>query len=177
MHVGLIRHFPVKKPMPSGWMTAEQLHQWRLDYESSEPIPRQIDTGNFCWKRCLSSDLKRAVVTAQAAFPGEIIQTPLLREIEFLKFNTGNISLPIWIWQWVFRLAWMTSHQSQRPVRDDFQKRVRAVADMLEAEREEILVVSHAGMMGSLRKELIKRGFKGPHFQFPDHALLYVYER
>jgi len=74
-------------------------------------------------------------------------------------------------------LAWLTGHQSQRPARDDLHRRVRAIVDQLEAEPGDTLVVSHAGVMFFLRKELARRGFRGPRFRLAEHARLYVFER
>jgi hypothetical protein len=39
------------------------------------------------------------------------------------------------------------------------------------------LIVSHAGMMFYLRKELLRRGFYGPKFGIADNGRLYVFER
>jgi broad specificity phosphatase PhoE len=177
VRIGLMRHFRVKEPLPVGWRTAGQLYEWRQNYEASEVIAGQIDAGTVMWQKCLSSDLKRAYVTAQAAHTGEILQTPLLRELDANPFRTGRLLLPIWLWRVVLHLAWATSHESQRAARDDFMKRVVAVADLLEAERENTLVVSHAGMMMYLRKELMRRGFRGPKFGLAEHARAYVFER
>ncbi len=52
-----------------------------------------------------------------------------------------------------------------------------AVADLLEARKENVLVVSHAGMMMYLSKELARRGFVGPKVRMPENARLYVYEK
>lgn len=61
--------------------------------------------------------------------------------------------------------------------RDEFRSRVMAVADRLEALKENVLVVSHAGMMIYLTKELALRGFIGPKLRMPENARLYVYEK
>jgi broad specificity phosphatase PhoE len=103
--------------------------------------------------------------------------TPLLREFDFAQFRTGNLRLPLGAWQWVLRLAWMSGHGSQRAARDDFVQRVQAVAQMLDAETEPLLVVSHGGMMMHLAAELIRRGFAGPKLGVAEHAKLYLYER
>lgn len=177
MRIGLIRHFPVEEPLPSGWRTAGELHAWRKQYDSSPAVIGQVDAGTLPWSVCLSSDLRRALATAEAAFTGPIEVTPLLREPEFAEFQTGAMRFPIWVWRWVFRLTWMTGHESQRSGRDDFHRRVRAVADRLETEGKDILVVSHAGMMAYLSAELRRRGFSGPKLRVPKHAELYVYEK
>jgi hypothetical protein len=177
MRIGLVRHFPVQEAWPSGWVTSADLQQWRIRYDASEPIVGPIDIGAYSWQRCFSSDLKRAYVTAQAAHNRTIVQTPLLREVETLPFPTGGLRLPLWGWRWVFRLAWLTGHKSQCPARDDLRRRVRAIADLLETEPADTLVVSHAGLMHYLRKEFIRRGFQGPGFKLAEHARLYVFER
>lgn len=177
MRIGLVRHFRVEEAWPSGWLTSGDLQRWRARYELSEPIVGVIDVRAVAWQRCFSSDLKRAFVTAQAAHAGPIIQTPLLREAEMLPFGTGRLRLPVWGWQWVFRFAWLTGHKSQRPARDDLHRRVREMADLLEAESTDTLVVSHGGIMVFLRKELLRRGFKGPNFRLAEHGRLYVFEK
>jgi broad specificity phosphatase PhoE len=177
VRIGLMRHFRVQEPLPSGWRTAGQLHQWRQTYEASDVIPGPVDVGATPWLKCLSSDLRRAYLTAQAAHAGLITQTPLLREMEAHPFRTGGLRLPIWIWRWILHVSWATSHESQRAARDDFRQRMQAAADLLEAEQDDTLVVSHAGTMMYLRKELLRRGFRGPKFGIAEHARTYVFER
>lgn len=177
MRVGLVRHFPVQEPWPRGWVSSADLQQWRERYDAADVRLGLIEVGAIAWQRCFSSDLKRAYLTAQAAYSGTITQTPLLREVETLPFATGRLRLPLWGWRWVFRLAWLTGHKSQRPARDDLHRRVRAMAELLEAEPVDTLIVSHAGMMHFLRKELLRRGFHGPKFGLAEPARLNVFER
>ena len=177
MRIGLIRHFKVEEGLPSGWNTAMELHEWRSRYDNSQVLRVPLDLGTGVWNACLSSDLERAVITAKAAYPGEIEFTPLLREAEFAPFQTGGLKLPTWLWRQVLRVAWMGGHKSQRACRDEFRSRVMAVADLLEARKENVLVVSHAGMMMYLSKELARRGFVGPKVRMPENARLYVYEK
>jgi broad specificity phosphatase PhoE len=177
MRIGLVRHFPVTEAWPRGWLTSDDLQQWRRRYEAAEPIVGTIDVSGVAWQRCFSSDLRRAHVTARAAYAGNIVTTPWLREAEFLPFATGRLRLPVWGWQTLLRLAWLTGHKSQRPARDEFRQRIRAMADLLEGERVDTLVVSHAGVMFFLRKELLRRGFTGPRFKLAEHAKLYLFER
>jgi broad specificity phosphatase PhoE len=176
MRIGLVRHFPVTEAWPSGWLTSDNLQQWRKRYEAADVIAGPIDVGAVSWQRCYSSDLKRAYLTAQKAFIGTIVQTPLLREAEFLPFATGQMRLPVWGWRALLRLAWLTGHGSQRASRDEFQSRIRQIVDLLEADPVDTLVVSHAGVMFFLRKELLRRGFQGPRFRLAKHARLYLFQ-
>jgi len=177
MRIGLVRLFPVAEAWPSGWLTSDDLQRWRVRYEAAEPIIGPIDVSRISWQRCFSSDLRRAFVTAQAAYTGNILQTQLLLEAEMLPFATGRLRLPVWTWRWIFRFAWLTGHKSQRPARDNMHQRVREIASLLEAESTDALVVSHAGIMVFLRKELLRRGFQGPSFKLAEHGVLYCFER
>lgn len=161
-------------------MTAGQLFTWRQTYDTAPIIPRALDAHPVEWRRCFTSDLPRAFQTATAFHAGALTATPLLREPEFAAFRTGNLTLPFWIWRWVLRLSWMTGHSSQRANRDAFKLRVQAfLRELLEGNDSHLdtLVVSHAGIMAYLRRELLRRGFEGPVFKLAEHARLYVFER
>ena len=177
MRIGLVRHFPVEHGLPTGWRTAAELQSWRQQYDMSPTIPSAADLRSTTWDECLSSDLERAVATARALFNGPIEKTPLLREPEFAPFRTGKVRLPVWMWRWILRISWVTGHRSQRACRDEFRTRVTAVADLLEQRSAAILVVSHAGIMAYLSRELRRRGFAGPRLRIAKHATLYVYEK
>lgn len=177
MRIGLIRHFPVTEPMPRGWLNSSDLQEWRHRYDAADVIATTIDTGETDWRVCISSDLPRAYRTAQAAFTGEIRQTPQLREPEFAEFATGRLRLPPTAWKMAMMLAWLSGHSSQRAFRDDFKHRVRTIADELTAMNENVLVVSHAGMMSYLARELKRRGFTDPSFRVAHPAELYLFER
>jgi broad specificity phosphatase PhoE len=177
MRIGLVRHFPVTEPWPRGWVTADELQRWRGRYDAAAPIVGLIDVNAVNWQRCFSSDLKRAFVTAQTAYAGPITQTPLLREADVPALPTGKLCLPVWGWRLLLRFAWFTGHKSQRAARDEFRRRIIAIADLLEQEPVDTLVVSHAGVMFFLRKELRRRGFRGPRFKLAEPARLYVFER
>lgn len=177
MRIGLVRHFPVTEPWPNGWVTADELQEWRNRYEVATPIVRPIDVSAVKWQRCFSSNLKRAVVTAQTAYAGTITQTPLLREVEVPALPTGNLRLPVWGWRLLLRFTWFTGHKSQRAARDEFRRRIKAIADLLEQEPVDTLVVSHAGVMFFLRKELLRRGFMGQKFGLAEPAQLYLFQK
>lgn len=150
---------------------------WRGRYEMAETFVGEFDLGDVDWQACLSSDLPRARITASAVFRGQIEHTDLLREAQFSQFKTGNLRLPVWAWQWLLRLSWITGHPSQRACRDEFRQRVLAAAERLCGSPQDTLVVSHAGMMASLSAELRRRGFTGPKLRIARHATVYVYEK
>lgn len=182
MRIGLLRHFPVVDGFPRGWRTSEELLAWLESYDRGEVMIGEFDLGGIEWNVCVASDLPRARVTAEAVFRGgEIELTSLLREGRFASFGTGRLRLPVKLWEWVLRVAWLTGHRTQRACRDELRERVRMMAERLakraEEERQDTLVVSHAGVMLYLSEELRRRGFIGPKMGIARHARVYVFDR
>lgn len=176
--IGLMRHLEVDMPMPTGWLTARDLIEWRERYDIAELAHGcRASAGSIEWKRCLSSDLPRSIITAQQVFQGHIEMTPLLREPDVAEFRTGRLRLRQGAWRWILRTAWLTGHRSQRTARDEFMQRIRTIASSLIAAQDDTLVVSHAGVMVFLQKQLRDAGFTGPRFRMPEHGRLYVFDR
>lgn len=177
MRIGLLRHFPVTEPFPTGWKTAADLQAWLQRYDLADTAVGEFDLGGIDWQICLASDMPRTRTTAAAVFRGDIEHTELLREAQFAPFQTGNLRLPIFAWVWLLRLSYLTGHRSQRGCRDDLRRRVADVADRLCSLEQDTLVVSHAGIMAYLSAELRRRGFAGPKLRIAKHAKVYAYER
>lgn len=177
VRIGLFRHFPVDQRFPTGWRTSAELRIWHERYDQAETSVGEFDAGGVAWQACLASDLPRARVTAATVFPGEVEHTALLREVQFGPFDTGDLRLPVWLWRGWLWFAWTAGHPSQRACRDEFRRRVVAVAERLSATDRDTLVVSHAGMMAYLSAALRRRGFAGPRLRMAAHAKAYVYEK
>jgi broad specificity phosphatase PhoE len=176
VRIGLLRHFPVDQKFPTGWRSSAELLVWRDRYDKAQVFAGDFDLGGVTWQACIASDMLRARITAGTVFRGDIEHTPLLREADFAEFPTGNLRLPVWLWKLVLRLTWVGGHRTQRRCRDDFHRRVVAVADRLTRLDRDTLVVSHAGLMAYLSAELRRRGFLGPKFRIARHAFAYVFE-
>lgn len=175
--VGLLRHFPVREGYPRGWCTAVELAAWRDRYDGSPVVPGAFDLGGVDWVRCVCSPLPRARDTAARVFSGPVEVLEDLKEAEFGPLGTGWLRLPALGWRLWMQVAWRVGHASQREFRDAFRQRVHRAADRLERGGDPTLVVSHAGMMLYLGRELARRGFRGPRLGVAEHARAYVFER
>jgi len=176
--IGLIRHFEVARGLPErGLMTAADVKAWYQEYERSEVTAKEVDLGGIDWRHCYSSSAARAHQTAKAIFPGPIVAMDQLREPDIRQFDTGALKLPFGGWRWLLRLAWMTSHSSQRDVKETFLSNIDGIMETLRSRAPEpTLVVSHAGVMMFLRKAMLRRNFKGPKFGVPEPGRLYVFQ-
>ncbi len=179
MKVGLVRHFEVVIGLPHRqWVTPEQITRWLADYDVADIRPGAVDLGGIDWTRCISSDSPRALKTAHSIYQGRIDATPMLREPALRPISRQNIRMPFPVWTMLLRLAWLTSHPSQREAKSVFLDNVRTFAnEVLPRSAENTLVVGHAGFMIFLRKELLRQGFRGPKFTIPDNGRLYVFEK
>lgn len=179
MKIGLIRHFqPTRSYNCNRFMTATEFREWVREYNMANVNYGDLRLDRTNWQKCYSSDLPRAVQTAQMIYDGEITETHAVREIPIEPIVRTNHKLHFTIWSILGRVAWLTSHKSQTEKRAETQKRVDSfVSQILSLEESNVLVVSHGGIMWLIRKELIKHGFRGPRFTKAKYGKLYVFEK
>ncbi|SDZ63522.1 Histidine phosphatase superfamily (branch 1) [Evansella caseinilytica] len=177
MKIGLIRHFKVKRGYPDKWVTSKELMNWAVEYDESDVIEKKIDLGNIQWKHCFSSDLARAQRTAENTFSGNIVFLEELREIRISPIFSMNRKLPLFIHMLLIRAAWFFNHKSQPDGKKQVTERLNQALDKMMGLQEDVLIISHGGIMMFLSRELKKRGFTGPALNRPQNARLYLYEK
>ena len=164
--------------MPSGWLSAADIQAWQTEYDTSAVIQRPVLLDPAKWERWVSSDVKRARETARAIAAGPWEELQELREPNVSVLRPGTLRLPFAAWRWIFRWMWMTSHRSQQAIKAELLRNVAYVAkEVLAPDHRNTLIVSHAGVMMFLRRELLKLGFVGPRFKLAEHGRLYLFER
>jgi broad specificity phosphatase PhoE len=176
MKIGLIRHFKVNLEHPNQRLVGvQELNKWFRDYDQADIEIGKIDLGNHHWKKCYSSDLKRAFKTASLIYQGEIIKTEKLREIPLPKLKR-NMSLPFIVWVILIRTMWEI-HPSTKNEIENAKEKVSKLLDEIIAKDENTLIVSHAAVMVYMGKYLEKQGFMGPKLIHPQNGILYLFER
>ncbi len=175
MKVGLIRHFKVKIKMPEKKLvTPDDVYLWFDEYDKAEVEDGEIDLCGVEWNKCFSSDLPRAVKTAEKICGENLIMMKELRELQLDLLTEKRIRLPFTLWAAIFRIKTFIS----RELMADFKKQIaKAVDHILVQNEENVLVVSHSFAMIYLRKELVNRGFAGPSVNNPVNGKLYVFEK
>lgn len=125
------------------------------------------------WKSCYSSDLPRAVKTAENIYNGDITVLQGLREFNPMILFRRNYKLPFLLWAVLPRAKQLISNRCI----DDYKKQIASCLNeiLLESD-EDILIVSHGFTMICLKAELKKRGFKGVNFKYPANGKLYIFE-
>lgn len=178
MRIGLMRHFKVIHQSDRKWMNSEQFKEWIEQYDHSAIQLSTSSTLEDNWDVCLSSDLSRAVGTAETVYQGDIVQTSKLREIGIAPPWHTRLKLHYNLWLMLGRAAWYMSHKSQQETRTQTRTRARQVIDSLESYKDSnILIVCHGAFMRCLHQELLRSGYKGKGFAHPRNGILYAYER
>lgn len=178
MRIGLVRHFKVNHEKPFSYMTSRQFEEWVRHYDQAEIFHMDKKGEEIDWDVCISSDLPRAVHTAEKIASCSIVESPLLREVPLAPFIKTERKLPFTIWNLAGRLAWMFSHPSQVESRKDTIKRANEfLASLEKEEKKNILVVSHGFFLYVVAKELEKKGYAGPRKRRFKNGELYIYEK
>lgn len=176
MKIGIVRHFKVDIKMPR-LANSEEYANLVKKYSESPVLENEVDLKNINWSKCYSSTMKRAIITAEAIFKGEILKFDHIREVDAAPLFMTNLQLPVKFWDVASRIGWFANHKSQPENKNYTRKQVKEFVDILLQEKEEnILVVCHGFLMISLEKELKSRGFKGIRKERPKNGALYVYE-
>lgn len=180
MKIGLVRHFKVIHKHDGSFMTSAQFNSWVEAYNNADIEDTDLEYGLSEWNVCISSDLSRAIQTAETIYPGSVIVTDQLREIEVHSIHSlGNLKLPYHMWMLMGRLAWYFSHSSQAERKNETLDRARHTIQWIEEHysNRNVLVVSHGAFMKVLTQELFKKGYRGKGMMNPRNGAMYIYEK
>lgn len=178
MRVGLVRHFKVKKDIPKQLLISQsEVLRWFEEYDHADIEEGTVDLGNIDWKRCYASKLDRAVRTAHIIYPGNVEKRKELREIQIYPFFKRDVKLPFLLWAVLVRMALLLDHKSQLERKTDVNMRIQKVLDEVLSHEEDVLIVGHGALMIFMRKELLRRGFRGPNLKTPKNGKLYLFEK
>lgn len=175
MRIGLVRHFKVKIELPDkAFITRDELSTWLNEYDKADIEYGQVDLCGVSWKRCYSSDLPRALKTAENIYDGEITTLQGLREFNPMLLFSRNYKLPFLLWAVLPRIKQLVSNRCTA----NYKKQIASCLDeILSKSDEDVLIVSHGFTMIFLKKELKKRGFRGVDFKHPANGKLYIFEK
>jgi len=177
MKIGVVRHYKVADNTTNYWMSSKEFSQW-VDHYNQASIEGNTTVAASNWDCCYSSDMDRAVKTAEQLFNGEAVITSLLREIDINPLFQTNVKLHRSMWLLLGRLGWMFNHFSQENRRAT-TIRANAVIDVIEQSNanQNVLIVTHGAFMIVLRKVLVQRGYRGDSFYKPKNGKIYIYEK
>ncbi len=176
MRIGLIRHFRVDLHR-AGFMTSKEYDEYSYNYDRRDVIPNEVVIDEE-WDKCYCSCLSRAVTTAKTVYHGEIIITDKLVEIPSAAGLKTNLRLPYSFWAILNRVDWLRNRIANPEGRTNTLKRINEILEViLNENKENILIVSHAGTLYEIERILRRKGFRGERFIKPRNGRLYVFRK
>lgn len=184
MKIGLVRHFEVDKKYLDGYIKSEDFSKWMKEYDYADVFPREIDLRGIDWNKCYSSDLSRAVTTAEAIYDGKIIKTPLIREIamQFTDEFHKDIETTQKFFNWSIysMLKWAKDKEEvvKEPINESRQRVEKFLVELFENSEEDdnILIVCHGMIMTVIEDKLRLKGFKGDRVVAAKNGEIFVLE-
>jgi hypothetical protein len=164
----LVRHAE-SAHVHTGWINANGFRAWRNAYESagireSERVPDELARLADSADLVVTSDAPRAVASARMLTPaGELVVSPLLRELDLEAPDLGSVRLPLLGWAvLVGGRNLVLTLRRQYPSPTEAARLDQAVAwlDELATTRRLIVAVTHASFREQLSARLLKHGWR-----------------
>jgi broad specificity phosphatase PhoE len=167
--IHLVRHGPSALASPGTWLSGPAYGRYVAEYDRTgikrdSQAPPEVATLCARATRVVSSDLPRAMETAERAGPRVPIEISSLLRESSSSLPRWPITMPLFVWDALILGAWRVR---QALGFDDYTgTRARAVkaADLLMEVRgtaECLVVVTHGDFRVMLTRELLKRGLTG----------------
>lgn len=177
MKIGLVRHLEVIQSSRK-LVTSAKFKEWVREYDIADVQQSPVDLGENNWDLCFSSDLPRALLTAQRIANCKILTTDCLREVPISPILNTNLRLPVSLWLGLGRMGWLLSHHSQPESRIQTTKRINDfLSQILSLKESNVLLVTHGFLMRLIRKELLNNGFRGERFVKARNGMIYLFRK
>ena len=179
MRIGLMRHFKVRINTTKSWMDSADFSNWIKQYDQSDIYFSTPEITKMNWDICYSSDMSRAIKTAESIHRGGVIKTNQLREIGIHPLFYSRVKIHLNIWLILGRLGWLLNHQSQENKHSTFM-RAKTILDDVEENNQKyqnVLLVTHGAFMTVLKQELLKRGYLRDKFTKPKNGMIHTYTK
>ena len=85
--------------------------------------------------------------------------TPLLDDVPVRAFRDSVKPLPLWLWRAMAEAQWRSGSSRQPETKKETERRVGQLADRLEAEERDCIVICRGLTMTALKSVLRRRGF------------------
>jgi broad specificity phosphatase PhoE len=150
-------------------------------YDQADVSPAEIDCSDVQPDSVYSSNLKRAVITAESKYKGLFVVSELIREVPLTAAFSTSFKLPPLLRLFIGRIFWFFNSKRQEEKRKE--SNIRAMTFLEECcrlrnnEDKTIILFTHGFFMGVLKRILKREGFKTKGFFIARHAEPYLFEK
>jgi broad specificity phosphatase PhoE len=164
----LVRHGPSSHTESPGWIDAAGVHRWREAYDAAgiraDSAPPTALVAAAATAGCiLTSDLARAVASAQRLAPGRVARvSPLLRETVLEVPRWVRARWPLAVWGGCIHLHWLLKERrGEIAAHAEIQRAARAVEllDDVAHEATTVVAVTHGAFRRLLAMRLVATGW------------------
>lgn len=176
--LGLVRHFKVDE-VSAKKLSSEDYRKWLDTYDMGDVIVVPLSIVGDQWDKSYSSDLKRAIITAESSFRLKPIVTEKLREVRLEPFIETDRKLSLHLWSVFGTILWLFSKNDGRERYKDTKKRINEFLDKCieDSNENRILIYCHGFLIFAFQWELRKRNYKGPLIIGPKNGELFIFEK
>ena len=179
MRIHLCRHFKVNLSFPF-FSDGQQFNRLMKKYDESDVIIKEVNFKKRVFTRCFSSNLKRAVITAESVYSGEIKKTNLLNEVPLESAFNLKFGIPTILWLIMGRWLWFINSRKPTEKRSETLTRAETFYQRyclpFKKENLDILVVTHGFFIQVFSRFLAKEGFRSKQIFRVKHAYPYLFE-
>ena len=128
------------------------------DCSAAESDVRRADASAY---RVYTGTSRASRQTAELLFelPVPAEATPLLDDVPISAFRQTEKPLPLWLWKAMAEVQWRSGGGRQTEAKADTERRVGQLADRLEAEEKDCILICRGLTMTALKAVLRRRGF------------------
>ena len=160
MKIAIIRHGKVLHEWKKSCTSAEFDEQCEL-YDIAQIDTTSVGVAPIVVKTIYISALDRTLQTAKKMFGDvDFKKTAELNEVPLHSGFDTTQRMPLWLWNVLGRLQWLTGNKRQPENKKQTAKRAAQFADMIINKNENCAIVTHGFFMHTLIKALKKAGFK-----------------
>ncbi len=175
MLIGIVRHFKVDYKF-TNFVNSKQYEKELINYENAPIKPILYHYDNDKWKYCYSSNLQRTISSANYIFKNDIIISDLLNATPRLAVFETRIKLPLKLWHFLGKIAWLLNSSTQPETKKEVSIRAKQFVKEVSNVNGNILIVCHNEYMKYiLIPEFFKKGYiKKGHFPFSDNSSIHI---
>lgn len=176
--LGLVRHFKVDE-ISAKKLSSQDYRQWLDTYDRGDVIVVPLAIVSDQWDRSYSSDLKRAIITAESSFKLKPIAIKKLREVRLEPFIETNRKISLHFWSVFGTMLWLFSKNDGRETYRATKKRINEFLDeyIEDTSEDRVLIYCHGFLIFAFQWELRKRKYKGPFIIGPKNGELFIFEK
>ena len=160
MKIVVIRHGKVLHDWKK-WCTSAEFDEQCALYDQAPVDTASVGAEAYEVQTIYISALDRTFQTAKKIFGAvDFKKTSLLNEVPLRSGFDTEIRMPLWFWNALGRLQWLTGSKRQPESKAQTTLRARQFADSVRNQNVDCAIVTHGFFMHTFIKALEKEGFR-----------------